>query len=135
VELGLPLPDEPDTVADAGELSLRWLAPDNWLVVGGCDEPRLRLAVGTKPAPVADVSAQRNTTWVAGLSKRELLAYSCSPTLHLSRFPAGRCAKTLLVQAPVILVPKPADEYWAVVCVSFAPHLADWLLDAAIESR
>lgn len=134
VELGTPLPVEPNTVARAGELSVLWLGPDEWLVVGGGDEARLRAAVGTEPASVVDVSAQRTTIRVAGASARDLLAHGCSLDLHPSRFPAGRCAQTMLAQAPVILLSLP-DEYRILVRASFARYLAEWLLDAAIEYR
>jgi len=135
VELGIPLPVEPNTVARAGEVSVLWLGPDEWLVVGDCDESRLREAVGTEPASVVDVSAQRTTIRVAGTSSRDLLAHGCSLDLHPSRFPAGRCAQTMLAQAPVILLPLAADDYRVLVRASFAQYLADWLLDAAIEYR
>lgn len=135
VELGIPLPLEPNTVARAGGLSVLWLGPDEWLVVGGCDEPRLRAAVGTEPASVVDVSAQRTTIRVAGARSRDLLAHGCALDLHPSRFPAGRCAQTMLAHAPVILLPLGADEYHVLVRASFARYLAEWLLDAAIEYR
>jgi len=109
LELGTPLPAEPNTVADAGELSVLWLGPDEWLVVGDCDESRLRAAVGTEPASVVDVSAQRTTIRVAGASARDLLAHGCSLDLHPSQFPPGRCAQTTLAHAPVILVRSTAD--------------------------
>src|SRR5690349_20953260 len=73
LELGTPLPVEPNTVAGAGELSVLWLGPDEWLVVGGGDESRLRAAAGDHPVSIVDVSAQRTTIRVAGPSARDVL--------------------------------------------------------------
>lgn len=134
-ELGLTLPDEPNTVAREGELAVLWLGPDEWLVVGGGDESRLRTAIGAEHASVVDVSAQRTTVRVAGPAARDLLAHGCSLDLHPSRFPVGRCAQTMLAHAPVILLPVAADDCRVLVRASFAQHLADWLLDAALEYR
>lgn len=133
LELGVPLPVEPNTVARADERAVLWLGPHEWLVVGGCDEPRLRAAVGAEPASVVDVSAQRTVVRVAGAHSRDLLAHGCSLDLHPSRFPPGRCAQTTLAHTPVVIVPLPGDVYWVLVRSSFARHLAEWLLDAAVE--
>ena len=73
VELGIPLPAEPGTVAREGAVSVLWLGPDEWLVVGGGDESRLRAAIGAEHASVVDVSAQRTTIRVAGPGMTRLL--------------------------------------------------------------
>jgi sarcosine oxidase subunit gamma len=81
-----------------------------------------------------DLSAARTTVLVAGDRARDLLAHGCALDLHPSRFPAGRCAQTMLAQAAITLVcvdPEPA--YWLLVRASFARYLADWLVDAAAE--
>lgn len=134
-ELGVTLPVEPNTVARAGDRTVLWLGPDEWLVLGGCDESRLRAAAGTEPASIVDVSAHRTTIRVSGARSRDLLAHGCSLDLHPGRFPVGRCAQTMLAHAPVILVPLPGDEYRLLVRASFARYLAEWLLDAAVEYR
>jgi len=139
-ELGLELPTEPGTVARSGDLSVLWLGPDEWLIVGqpGAAEQvtgRLRSALGIEYASVVDVSAQRTTLHLAGPRLRDVLAQGCALDLHPSRFPVGRCAQTMLAQAPVILLPLPGDEYWLLVRASFAQYLADWLIDATSEYR
>ncbi|WP_326595406.1 sarcosine oxidase subunit gamma [Streptomyces sp. NBC_01803] len=138
--LGVPLPLEPNTVSRGGELSVLWLGPDEWLVVGppggaGEVEERLREAVGEEPASVVDVSAQRTTLLVAGPRAAELLAHGCSLDLHPRSFGAGRCAQTTLARAQVVLVPRDEHKpgFWVLVRSSFAGYLADWLLDAASE--
>lgn len=138
--LGVPLPLEPNTVNQGGELAVLWLGPDEWLVVGppgsaGKLEARLREAAGEEPASVVDVSAQRTTLLVAGPRARDLLAHGCSLDLHPRSFEAGRCAQTTLARAQVVLVPRHEHKpgFWVLVRSSFAGYLADWLLDATSE--
>ncbi|MFI1508914.1 sarcosine oxidase subunit gamma [Streptomyces sp. NPDC020597] len=138
--LGVPLPLEPDTVVRAGELTVLWLGPDEWLLVappGGEREleSRIREAAGEEPVSVTDVSAQRTTVLVAGAGARDLLAHGCSLDLHPRAFGSGRCAQTTLGRTQVVLVAReePSAGFWILVRSSFAGYLADWLLDAATE--
>ncbi|MBK3581448.1 sarcosine oxidase subunit gamma [Streptomyces sp. MBT65] len=138
--LGLSLPLEPNTVVRAGELTVLWLGPDEWLVVGPPDtqrdvEDRIRAASGDEHVAVTDVSAQRTTLLVSGARARDLLAHGCPLDLHPRAFGAGRCAQTTLARTQVVLVAR--DEvgagFWVLVRSSFAGYLTDWLLDAAAE--
>ncbi|WP_055478744.1 sarcosine oxidase subunit gamma family protein [Sphaerimonospora mesophila] len=146
--LGVPLPAEPGGAVRSGDLTVLWLGPDEWLVVGpdeGEDEgdargPGLRdrlaeTAAGTAGdhVSVVDVSAQRTTLVVAGARSRDLLAHGCALDLHPRVFGPGRCAQTLLARAQVVLVAREADEFWVLCRASFAGYTAEWLLDAATE--
>jgi sarcosine oxidase subunit gamma len=137
LDLGVPLPMQPGTTGRAGELSVLWLGPDEWLVLGpaGADiERRLRSRVGAGPASVVDVSASRTTIEVSGPRAVDLLAHGCALDLHPTRFPTGRCAQTLVAQAQVILVAADREpSYHLLVRSSFARYLAQWLEDAAVE--
>ncbi|MFJ5303487.1 sarcosine oxidase subunit gamma [Streptomyces sp. NPDC088350] len=138
--LGLSLPVEPNTVVRAGELTVLWLGPDEWLVVGPPDarrdvEERIRAASGEEHVAVTDVSAQRTTLLVSGARARDLLAHGCPLDLHPRAFGPGRCAQTTLARAQVVLVARdePGGGFWVLVRSSFAGYLTDWLLDAAAE--
>ncbi|WP_405846428.1 sarcosine oxidase subunit gamma [Streptomyces sp. NBC_01518] len=138
--LGLSLPLEPNTVVRAEELTVLWLGPDEWLVVGPPDtqrdvEQRIRAAAGDEHVAVTDVSAQRTTLLVSGAHARELLAHGCPLDLHPRAFGPGRCAQTTLARAQVVLVARdePGAGFWVLVRSSFAGYLTDWLLDAAEE--
>lgn len=137
LELGVPLPVEPGTTTRAGDLTVLWLGPDEWLVIGppGADvEHRLRAVIAGEPASVVDLSAQRTTIGLAGRWARDLLAHGCAVDLHPSRFPAGRCAQTMLAHAQVVLLATDDEPaYRILVPSSFARYLAEWLDDAAIE--
>ncbi|MDQ0578846.1 sarcosine oxidase subunit gamma [Streptomyces rishiriensis] len=138
--LGLQLPLEPDTVVRGGELRAAWLGPDEWLVAGlpGSQrelESRIRSAAGGVPLSVTDVSAQRTTVLVGGPRARDLLAHGCRLDLHPRAFGPGRCAQTTLARTQVVLVARdePRAGFWVLVRSSFADHLTNWLLDAAVE--
>ncbi|WP_369191171.1 sarcosine oxidase subunit gamma [Streptomyces sp. R08] len=138
--LGLSLPLEPNTVVRAGELTVLWLGPDEWLLVGAPDtqrdlEQRIRAAAGDEHVSVTDVSAQRTTLLVSGARARDLLAHGCPLDLHPRAFGPGRCAQTMLARAQVVVVARdePGSGFWVLVRSSFAGYLTDWLLDAAAE--
>ncbi|WP_369394929.1 sarcosine oxidase subunit gamma [Streptomyces sp. CG1] len=140
--LGLQLPLEPDTTVRTGDMTVVWLGPDEWLVMGrpGAQrdlDSRIRSAAGDEHVSVTDVSAQRTTLLVTGPRARDLLSHGCSLDLHPSAFGPGHCAQTTLARAQVVLVARDETRagFWVLVRSSFAGYVADWLLDAAVEYR
>lgn len=138
--LGAMLPNQPGDVVRSGELSVLWLGPDEWLIVGpDGSQDKLKNtvddAVAGEHAAVVDVSGNRTVISVTGPKARELLNKGCALDLHPLSFETGRCAQTLLARAGIILVCRDAQlpSYWLLVRSSFARYLADWLGDAAAE--
>ncbi|MGW5264505.1 sarcosine oxidase subunit gamma [Microbispora sp. NPDC004025] len=135
--IGVPLPMEPGTVVRGGDLSVLWLGPDEWLVLGPDGAApelveRLTEAAAGEHVSVVDVSAQRTTLVVAGERARDVLAHGCALDLHPRVFGPGRCAQTTLARAGVVLVAG-EDGFRVLVRSSFAAYVAEWLLDAAVE--
>ena len=136
---GTPLPTAPNTVAEAGDLRLLWLGPEEWLVIGpdGAGDDTialLREALGDEPASLVDISANRTTLELSGPAAREVLEKGCSLDLHPRAFGPGRCAQTLLSKVNVVLHQTDLEPaYRLLVRGSFAQYLADWLLDAMEE--
>jgi sarcosine oxidase, subunit gamma len=135
-----PLPVRPGTVSRAGDRTLLWLGPDEWLLVAPPGEradlqQALREALTQhSTATVVDLSAHRTTIDVRGPLARDLLAKGCSLDLHPSVFTPDRCAQVLLAQAPVLLHPhEDASGLRLLVRSSYAGYVADWLLDACVE--
>ncbi|MFC0865935.1 sarcosine oxidase subunit gamma [Sphaerimonospora cavernae] len=143
--LGTALPVEPGSAVRSGDLTVLWLGPDEWLVLGPDDgesgaggvgpHDRLVEAAGSADGHVSvvDVSAQRTTLVLAGARARDVLAHGCALDLHPRVFGPGRCAQTLLARAQVVLVARETDEFWVLCRSSFAGYVAEWLLDAAAE--
>jgi sarcosine oxidase subunit gamma len=129
--LGVPLP-APNRVATAGERAILWLGPDEYLVVGPPDD-RIDLA-GESADSIVDVSANRTTIELSGPHARDILEKGMPIDLHPRSFGPGQCAQTLLARAQVLVRQVDAKPtYHVMVRGSFAPYLADWLVDAAKE--
>ena len=63
-----------------------------------------------------------------------MLAKGCPLDLHGSAFAPPQCAQTLLAKAQIILQCADARPTFRLfVRISFAPYVAEWLLDAAAE--
>jgi sarcosine oxidase subunit gamma len=138
--LGAGLPTRANTAVAAGDVTVLWLGPDEWLVLAPEGrqeslEKALRQAIGTEPGAVVDLSAHRTTVELTGERAREVLAKGCSLDLHPTVFAPGSCAQVLIAQAPVLLLAREGDHpaYWLLVRASFATYVADWLLDACVE--
>jgi sarcosine oxidase, subunit gamma len=127
--LGVEVP-APNRVATVGERAVLWLGPDEYLVVAP-DGDDVSDITGES---VVDVSANRTTIELSGPHARDVLEKGMSIDLHPRAFGPGRCAQTLLARAQVIL--RQVDDgptYHVLVRGSFAPYLADWLVDASKE--
>lgn len=136
--LGVALPTAPSTCVETDAVQVIWLGPDEWLVTGS-GAPRelesgLREAVAGRGA-VVDVSGQRTTLRLTGEAVRDVLSGGCAVDLHPRVFRRGAAVQTKLGLAGVVLVAldDTGTGYDVLVRSSFAPYLASWLLDAALE--
>lgn len=131
--LGATVPTTPNTWAPTPQGRIVWLGPDEWLVTDDTRAPHeLETLLRAGGATAVDVSGQRTELRLAGSLVRELLALGCSLDLHPDTFRPGTCAQTTLGQVGIVLIATD-DAFHVLVRPSFAGHLADWLLDAAIE--
>lgn len=138
--LGAALPNQPGQVVRTDRLSVLWLGPDEWLLVGpeGTAESlegTLRGALEDEHGAVVDISAHRTIIEISGPKARELLTKGCALDLHPRAFTTDQCAQTLLARAAVLLQCRDAEAacFRVFVRSSFARYLADWLTDAAGE--
>jgi sarcosine oxidase, subunit gamma len=133
------LPVNPNTVQTAGDLTILWLGPDEWLILTppGAEAgiiARLREVLAPVHAAVTDVSGNRARLRLSGPNARDVLAKGCSLDLHQRRFAPGQCAQTLIVRADAIL--HQIDDrptYDIFPRRSFAEYLWMWLADAMAE--
>lgn len=123
-----------------------WLGPDEFLVLTPADSEedlhlfqslprRLREAIGEEFGSVIDVSAQRTAVSLEGPLTREVLARGCAIDLDPRVSQAGLCVQTLIAQTGAILRVFSPTSVSLLVRPSFAPYLADWLIDACDEYR
>lgn len=133
--LGAELPDTPNTRVGAGDSLVCWLGPDEWLVLtppqGEADLiAALRRELASVHAAVTDVTGGHAVITVAGPAVRQVLAKGCTLDLHPKVFAPGRCARSLLAKAGVLLIARD-DGVDVIVARSFADYLWGWLIDAS----
>jgi len=146
--LGVGLPLEPNTTAQAGDVTVFWLGPDEWWVMTPGDGPataeKLRAALAEQRSAVTDVSESRTCIHLRGARARDVLAKGCPLDLHPRAFAAGRCAQSHCAKAMITLHhlsdgadgPEGEDSgpaYDLYVLNSFSEYLWLWLEDAARE--
>lgn len=131
-ELGVRPPIAPNRFDGAGELTLAWLGPDEWLIVAGPEDAgdlaaRLEAALSTTTHALTDVSGAYAVFRISGPTARDALAAGCSLDLHPRAFAPGQCAQTLLARAGVLILQRDAaPTYDLLVRRSFSTYLADW---------
>jgi len=133
------LPNAANTWSGSAECGALWLGPDECLIVDTAGEEaqleaRLRKALDGIVCSIVDVSASRSIIEISGTDARLVLAKGCSLDLHASAFRVPQVAQSLLAKAQVILqIVEDRPTFRLFVRNSFAPYLAEWLLDAVAE--
>ena len=137
--LDCELPVVANTWSAGKDTSVLWLGPDEWLIVApdGRNDALitgLDISLGGVHHSVTDLSANRTIIEIAGSDARVVLAKGCPIDLHGSAFKPPQCAQTLLAKSQMLLQCVNARPVFRVfVRISFAPYVAEWLLDAAAE--
>ena len=131
----LGFPTVPNTATTTGDRDVLWLAPDEWLVVGGpgaadaiADE--LERSLAGLHHSVVDVSANRAVIELTGTSRHDLLSSACPIDLHPRSWGDGRCAQSVFGAAQVLLHERDGATR-LFVRPSFADYVLDLLLAAA----
>ncbi|PWV64916.1 sarcosine oxidase subunit gamma [Plasticicumulans acidivorans] len=135
--LGLEVPFTPNTTTSAGDQTLYWLGPDEWLLVAAPEqaatlEAALRKALAGQFASVVDISGGQTVVELRGGNARDVLAKGCPLDLHPRAFGVGQCAQSHLAKCPLLLRPL-ADGFEVVVRRSFSDYFFSWIEDAAQE--
>jgi sarcosine oxidase subunit gamma len=137
--LGVGLPTTPNTVNAGAGLTVFWLGPDEWLIVGapgreGTLVKELRDALKGQHVSVVDVTEARTVIVVAGRNGQDALQKGTPLDLHPRVFQPGQCAQTGLSKANVILHRLSDRKRFEIyVTISFADYLWNWLERAADE--
>lgn len=134
--LGLVLPGTLQSV-EAGALSLRWISPDEWLLVLPGEEAlevetQLREAIEGHYA-VVNVSGGQTLIELSGTQAVELLKKSTGYDVDGRNFPPGKVVTTTFAKTQAV-IRRVEDTRWElVVRRSFADYVWRWLLDAGAE--
>lgn len=135
--LGVALPTQPLTSVEKGGVSVRWISPDEWLVVLP-GEQAYEVEKGLRDAieghfSVVNGSGGQTIIELSGPNARDVLKKSMPLDIHPSQFPVGKVAGTVFAKSTA-LVRRTGEESWElVVRRSFADYIWLWLQDASHE--
>jgi len=135
--LGVALPLQPLTSVENGGYSIRWMSPDEWLIiVPGLEtfavETKFRDEMGGHYSLV-NSSGGSTILEVSGTNVLEVLK-KCTPIdLHSSQFPIGKVVSTLFAKSNAIIRRTGEQSFELVIRRSFADYIWLWLQDACSE--
>ncbi|PWW12651.1 sarcosine oxidase subunit gamma [Mangrovibacter plantisponsor] len=135
--LGTALPVKPLTSTEEGDISVRWLSPDEWLVVMPMNqifpvEEALRATIQGHYS-VVNVSGGQTILLLSGKNAIDVLKKSTVLDLHPSAFPVGKVAASVFAKSSAI-IRRTGEESWELVIRrSFADYIWLWVQDASHE--
>lgn len=132
------LPTIPNRVNCEGDRAALWLGPDEWLLLAPLgEEPRISAAFrSTLASPtyaLIGVSHQHVPLLVCGRKAPHLLNAGCPLDLDLLAFPAGKCTRTVLAKAPILLWRQSCDSFYVGTLRSYVPYVRDFLAEASLR--
>ena len=135
--LGVTLPLNPLTSVEQGDLVVRWIAPDEWLISLPNDqvfdlETRFRAEMNGHHSLV-NGSGGMTVYKLRGKHVVDMLKKSTPVDLHDSEFPVGKVVSTVFAKAGAVIRRTGESEFELVVRRSFADYIWLWIQDASQE--
>lgn len=135
--LGVALPLSPLTSVEQGDLVVRWIAPDEWLLslpnVQVFDlETRFRAEMSGHHSLV-NGSGGMTVYKIRGKHVVDMLKKSTPVDLHDSEFPVGKVVSTVFAKAGAVIRRTGESEFELVVRRSYADYIWLWIQDASQE--
>ena len=135
--LGVALPLSPLTSVEHGDLVVRWIAPDEWLISLPNDqvfdlETRFRAEMNGHHSLV-NGSGGMTVYKLRGKHVVDMLKKSTPVDLHDSEFPVGKVVSTVFAKAGAVIRRTGESEFELVVRRSFADYIWLWIQDASQE--
>lgn len=132
--LGLKLPENPKTSAEAKGRAALWLGPDEWVVIDEASDPLADLAKATVLHSAVDISHRNVGIVVEGPGAEACLSAGCPQNLSLKTFPVGAASRTILGKSEIVLW-RTGPQAFRVECWrSFSTYVMDFLEEAAADS-
>jgi sarcosine oxidase subunit gamma len=133
--LGLNLPVEPMRSVTAGTRSALWLGPDEWLIIDeGAEMPADLFGRLKWPVSAVDISHRNTAIEVAGPAAEATLSSGCPLDLAPIAFPVGKCTRTVLGKAEIVLWRTGAETFRVECWRSFAEYVFSYLSTAARDA-
>lgn len=135
--LGVKLPVKPLTSAQQGDVQVRWISPNEWLISVPGDkafdyENSFR---DTMVGHYAVVNGSGGMTLIqlSGNDVVSLLKKCIAVDLHPSEFPVGKVVSTVFAKASAVVHRTEENTFELIVRRSFADYVWLWLQDASRE--
>ncbi|RTE64882.1 sarcosine oxidase subunit gamma [Amphritea opalescens] len=135
--LGVALPLQPLTSSENGNYSIRWMSPDEWLIlVPGLEtfdiETKFR---DEMPGHYSLVNSSGGSTVLelSGENVVELLKKATPIDLHAKSFPVGKVVSTLLAKSTATIRRTGDQRFELVIRRSFSDYIWLWIQDASLE--
>lgn len=134
---GIALPTKPLTTASQGMTSIRWVSPDEWLVILPMEqtfdvEKALRGLIEGH-FQIVNVSGGQTIFELSGPDAINVLKKSAPLDFHLSEFPVGKVANTKFAKSTAQIYRTGIENWELVVRRSFSDYLWLWIQDASME--
>jgi sarcosine oxidase subunit gamma len=135
--LGLVLPILPLTSVEKGEISIRWMSPDEWLIIVPGQqtfdiEGKFRDEMGGHYSLV-NSSGGSTVLELSGENVIDLLKKCTGVDLHLKQFPVGKVVSTVFAKSSAVIRRTGEQRFELVIRRSYADYIWLWLQDASRE--
>ncbi|WOD07788.1 sarcosine oxidase subunit gamma [Marinomonas sp. GJ51-6] len=135
--LGVGLPLTPLTSVEKGDYSIRWMSPDEWLIlVPGLETFDIETAFRDEmPGHYSLVNSSGGSTVLelSGEKVVELLQKSTPVDLYITAFPIGKVVSTLFAKTTTTMRRLDENRFELVIRRSFADYVWLWIQDASLE--
>ena len=135
--LGVALPTQPLTSVTTDAISVRWVGPDEWLIIVAGDKAfDLEASFFEKLTghySLVNISGGTTIFDVSGSHVVDMLKKSTPVDLHASEFPVGKVVSTVFAKSGAMICRLADDKFELVVRRSFADYLWLWIQDASRE--
>jgi sarcosine oxidase subunit gamma len=135
--LGVALPMKPLTSVVNGDISVRWVGPDEWLIIvpgeQAFDIETRFFETLSGHFSLVNISGGSTVFDVSGDHVVDMLKKSIPVDLHIREFPVGKVVSTILAKSGAIICRLGDNHFELVVRRSFADYLWLWIQDASRE--
>ena len=135
--VGTDLPTDYNTVNTAGDRSIIWLGPDEWMIISENGSAENIISAIDLPEAghiaVIEVSDALGILNIKGPHARDVLAKHCAIDFHPTEFKEGMAAQSIMAHAGVTITCNGNDSFMIIGRSSFMPYLLDLVKDASIE--
>ncbi len=135
--LGVALPLKPLTSVEHGNYSIRWISPDEWLIlVPGAEAYDIESSFHDAMAghySMVNSSGGSTVLELSGANVVDMLK-KCTPVdLHPRQFPVGKVVSSVFAKSTAIIRRTGEQRFELVIRRSFADYIWLWIQDASRE--